>query len=64
VDRLLANRTAVVIAHRLRTVQRADAIAILEDGRLVEHGPRRALAADPDSRFAHLLRTGLEETLV
>ena len=61
VDRLLAGRTAIVIAHRLATVQRADRIAILEDGRLVEEGDRVALAADPDSRFGRLLRLGLED---
>jgi len=64
VDRLTANRTAIIIAHRLGTVQRADEIMILEDGRTCEHGPRVALAADPASRFAGLLRTGLEEVLV
>jgi ABC-type multidrug transport system fused ATPase/permease subunit len=63
VDRLLQGRTAIVIAHRLRTVQRADDILILEEGRVREHGARAALAADPDSRFAHLLRTGMEEVL-
>ncbi|MEZ4710750.1 MAG: ABC transporter ATP-binding protein [Caldilineaceae bacterium] len=62
-DRLLANRTGIVIAHRLRTVQRADAILILEQGRVAELGPRAALVADPTSRFAQLLQTGLEETL-
>jgi ATP-binding cassette subfamily B protein len=63
IDALLAGRTAVVIAHRLETVQRCDEVAILEDGRVVEHGPRIALAADASSRFATLLRTGLEEVL-
>ena len=64
IDRLLAGRTGIVIAHRLRTVQRADDILILEGGRVVEHGPRAALAADPGSRFYRLLQTGLEEVLV
>jgi ATP-binding cassette subfamily B protein len=64
VDRLLTHRTAIIIAHRLGTVQRADEIMILEDGRILEHGPRPALAGNPDSRFAHLLRTGLEEVMV
>jgi len=64
VDRLVENRTAIIIAHRLATVQRADEIMILEGGCIVEHGPREALAADPMSRFAGLLRTGLEEVLV
>jgi ATP-binding cassette subfamily B protein len=60
-DRLLSapRRTAIVIAHRLRTVQRADEIMVLEEGRLCEHGPRAALADDPTSRFYSLLQTGL-----
>lgn len=60
IDALLADRTAIVIAHRLATVYRCDEILILEDGQVVEHGPRTELAADPASRFAALLRTGLE----
>lgn len=64
VDRLLQNRTGVIIAHRLGTVQRADEILILEDGRIREHGAREELIRDPGSRFAQLLRTGLEEVLV
>lgn len=63
IDRLLTGRTAIVIAHRLETVERADEILILEDGRLVEHGERQRLRDDPDSRFAQLLRSGLQETL-
>jgi ATP-binding cassette subfamily B protein len=63
VDRLFAERTGVVIAHRLKTVQRADDILILEEGRVAEYGPRAALASDPASRFYHLLQTGLEEAL-
>lgn len=63
VDRLLADRTGVIIAHRLATVERADDILILERGRVVEYGPRAVLAADPGSRFAALLRTGMEELL-
>ena len=53
----------IIIAHRLHTVQRADEILILEGGRVVEYGQRERLAADPSSRFAGLLRTGLEEAL-
>jgi ATP-binding cassette subfamily B protein len=64
VDHLLEHRTGVIIAHRLATVERADDILILEDGRVAEFGARAALAADPDSRFSALLRTGLEELLV
>jgi ATP-binding cassette subfamily B protein len=63
IDRLFAGRTGIVIAHRLRTAQRADDILILEAGRVVEYGPRARLAADPTSRFSRLLRAGLEEAL-
>jgi len=63
VDRLLADRTGVIIAHRLDTVNRADDIMILEDGRIVEFAPRAELAADPQSRFSRLLATGMEEVL-
>src|SRR6266540_2005416 len=64
VDRLLADRTGIVIAHRLATVMRADDILILEDGRIREYGELEALRHDPESRFAELLRTGMEEVLV
>ena len=63
VDRLFAERTGVVIAHRLKTVQRADDILILENGCVAEYGPRTLLMNDPGSRFYHLLQTGLEEAL-
>jgi ATP-binding cassette subfamily B protein len=63
IDRLLEERTAIVIAHRLRTVQRADEILILEDGVICEQGTRVDLARDSTSRFHSLLQTGLEEVL-
>jgi ABC-type multidrug transport system fused ATPase/permease subunit len=63
IDRLLQERTGIIIAHRLQTIQRADDILILDNGRSVENGSRLDLANDPDSRFAHLLQTGLQEVL-
>jgi ATP-binding cassette subfamily B protein len=63
-DRLLAGRTALIIAHRLSTLARVDEVLILEEGRLVECGERAALAADPHSRLSALLSTGLEEVLL
>lgn len=61
VNKLLEGRTGVIIAHRLKTVQRADQILILEQGRIVEYSDRTTLVNDPDSRFAQLLKTGLTE---
>jgi ATP-binding cassette subfamily B protein len=55
IDRLLRGRSAIVIAHRLETIRRADRVLILEAGRVVEQGDRAALAADPASRLAQLL---------
>jgi ABC-type multidrug transport system fused ATPase/permease subunit len=63
VSRLLADRTGIIIAHRLATVLRADDILILEDGHIREYGEREALRGNPHSRFAELLRTGMEEVL-
>ncbi|MCU0519701.1 MAG: ABC transporter ATP-binding protein/permease [Anaerolineae bacterium] len=64
VDRLLEGRTAIIIAHRLNTIARADEVMILEDGRILERGTRDFLAADPASHFHGLLETGLEEVMV
>ena len=58
IDRLLDGRTALVIAHRLSTVERLDEIMVLDTGRVAERGPTAALAADPDSRYAQLLAVG------
>jgi ATP-binding cassette subfamily B protein len=55
VDRLLAGRTAVVIAHRLSSLDRVDDIAVVDEGRIVEAGARIELLRRPDGRFATLL---------
>jgi ATP-binding cassette subfamily B protein len=56
-------RTGVVIAHRLHTVERADQILILEEGRVAELGRRADLVRDPESRFVRLLQAGMMEEL-
>src|SRR5437016_1086149 len=45
IDRLMAHRTVLVIAHRLTTVRHADLIVVLADGRLAERGTHDALFA-------------------
>ncbi|GIG66726.1 ABC transporter ATP-binding protein/permease [Phytomonospora endophytica] len=46
-SRLIAGRTVLVIAHRLHTVTDADAIAVLDGGRLVQYGTHPELVARP-----------------
>jgi ATP-binding cassette subfamily B protein len=55
-DRLLAGRTSIIIAHRLSTVRRADEILVIEQGRIVQRGPERQLLAE-DGPFRRLART-------
>nr|BFE79089.1 hypothetical protein GCM10020093_016900 [Planobispora longispora] len=55
VTRLLSGRTGVLIAHRLASLSRADRIAVVADGKIVEYGGRRDLLADPTGRFARML---------
>ncbi|GER89088.1 helicase [Dictyobacter vulcani] len=63
-SRLLDGRTGIIVAHRLDTVAYADDILVLEDGQVREYGPRLALAANPNSRFAGLLRVATEEVTI
>ena len=56
--RLVRGRTTLVIAHRLETLDACDDIGVLQDGRLVEHGEREALLADPTSHYARLRALG------
>lgn len=61
IHKLFEGRTAIVIAHRLATIQQVDDILILEDGHILEYGQRTELASNPSSRFSQLMKTGLEE---
>ncbi|HEU4916801.1 MAG TPA: ABC transporter ATP-binding protein [Acidimicrobiia bacterium] len=62
-ERLYAGRTVVIIAHRLETVRLADEIMVVDAGRIVEHGPRHELAADPGTRYSALLAAGRGDIL-
>lgn len=54
-SRLLANKTVLVIAHRMRTVMGADKVVVLEDGHVAEQGSPRDLLASGGS-FAHMVQ--------
>lgn len=57
IERVLQGRTAVVVAHRLSTVRRADLIAVLRHGQLVESGTHEALLAG-GGLYAELVAAG------
>lgn len=54
-DRLLRGRTGLLIAHRLGTIERASHVAVLDQGRVVQHGTRADLSRQPGP-FADLLQ--------
>jgi subfamily B ATP-binding cassette protein MsbA len=57
-DRLLRGRTVVMIAHRLSTVQKADLICFMENGRIVESGTHAELVAR-NGKYARMFQTQL-----
>jgi ATP-binding cassette, subfamily B, bacterial MsbA len=59
---LMMNRTSFVIAHRLSTIRRADAIIVLERGRIVEVGKHDELLARPSGAYAALYRMQMLES--
>ena len=53
-SRLLAGKTVLVIAHRMRTVQSADKIVVLADGRVAEQGAPAELLKKENGMFRHM----------
>ncbi|OFB36022.1 ABC transporter [Mycolicibacterium sp. (ex Dasyatis americana)] len=59
-ETVLADRTALVIAHRLSTVQIADRVLVLEHGRIIEDGAPRDLIGRADGAYAALHRAWVD----
>ena len=57
---LIEGRSALIIAHRLSTLQVVDDIVVFDHGRVVEYGVRADLVGDDESRYRHLLTISLE----
>ena len=53
-SRLLAGKTVLVIAHRMRTVEAADKIVVLSDGKVAEEGSPSELLAKENSLFRRM----------
>ncbi|KAJ6796241.1 putative ABC transporter B family member 21 [Iris pallida] len=55
-DRIMTNRTTVVVAHRLTTVRNADTIAVIQRGSIIEKGSHSELLENPDGAYCQLIR--------
>ncbi|GLU16670.1 hypothetical protein SLE2022_330900 [Rubroshorea leprosula] len=55
-DRVMVNRTTVIVAHRLSTIKNADMIAVIHRGKMVEKGTHAKLLKDPDGAYSQLIR--------
>ncbi|MEB8171143.1 ABC transporter ATP-binding protein/permease [Macrococcus caseolyticus] len=62
IERLMKNRTSIIIAHRLNTVKIADKIVVLEKGKIIEQGYQKDLVMQ-DGMYAKMLKSGDEALL-
>ncbi|GAM17660.1 hypothetical protein SAMD00019534_008350 [Acytostelium subglobosum LB1] len=58
---LMKGRTTLVIAHRLSTVQNADSIAVVSNGRVSEFGPHAVLMAKPNGLYHQLVQRQVQQ---
>uniref|UniRef100_A0ACD5ZQY6 Uncharacterized protein n=2 Tax=Avena sativa TaxID=4498 RepID=A0ACD5ZQY6_AVESA len=60
-DRVMLERTTIIVAHRLSTVKNADVISVLQHGKIVEQGSHVQLIKKPEGAYSQLIH--LQETL-
>lgn len=59
-DKLMQNRTSIIIAHRLSTVRNVDRIYVLAQGEIIESGTHQELISNPDGAYSQLAKLQLE----
>ncbi|GAB3827136.1 ABC transporter ATP-binding protein [Hymenobacter jeollabukensis] len=59
-QRIMLNRTSLIISHRVSSVKLADHILVLDDGRIVQHGTHEALMAEPEGLYRALYERQLQ----
>nr|WP_307329193.1 ABC transporter ATP-binding protein [Evansella vedderi] len=62
IERLKGKMTIIVIAHRLSTIRNADQVIVLNEGKVIQKGGFKQLAAEKRSVFSHLLQNQMEAT--
>ncbi|KAK7388085.1 hypothetical protein VNO78_22890 [Psophocarpus tetragonolobus] len=55
-DRIMIDRTTVIVSHRLSTIRNADSIAVIHQGKIVERGSHAELTKDPNGAYSQLIR--------
>jgi ATP-binding cassette subfamily B multidrug efflux pump len=63
-QRVMKNRTSLIISHRVSSVKLADEILVLDDGKIVQHGSHAALMAEPEGLYRALYERQLQTEAV